>query len=190
MKKLLIVGSLFYFFSISQSFAQEKFSKNCIKLGGGVGYNEVKGIAISGSMFFAGLQKTIYKERIRFNPNFGVGFFSSKVLYDAPRRHHTSFNMNTVLSGDILKYKAFSLLINTGIFLNYRNGYIEHCICGGYNGGEKINDFSFGGNLGTGIRVNPKNTRLAFEFLPINLNVGTNNFTEVSMRIGVDYKLK
>ena len=180
--------SIFIFLSINIVCAQSNFSKNCLKFSVGYGGSSSTKIPIeaNGFSFGFGYQRNIYKEKLRFNSNFTFGNYNPGIIYDAPQFHFNSFSLHTNFYLDLLKVKAFSLFAGTGPFITYNHGFIEPM----FSKGVKVNNFYPGLFIGSGLRFNPKNKRIAIELLPLDLNFGTKGFFEYSPKISLDFKLK
>ena len=76
-----------------------------------------------GFVYPVGYQKSFWKkEKFRINPNLLYGGFISSGITDTPQQFFriTSIGMN--VNYDLVKYKSVSLLITSGVFLNYSRG--------------------------------------------------------------------
>jgi hypothetical protein len=173
-------------------YGQEQiFSKNSIKTGFGIGVsmgNHSHGI---GFVYTIGYQREIWKDKLRLNPNFSIGNYSSKLLLDAIDQYFNSINIETNLFYDLIKIKSFSLIIGCGGVINNSLGLKG---TGRFNESnentysEYINDYHFGGYLGTGFRFNSPNGRAAINLIPINLHFGNHDFAEFHAKIDLDLK--
>ena len=94
---------------------------------------------------------------------------------------------------DLIKYKSVSIVTTVGPFINYSRGFFYNS----YNiedTNNRINCFRLfylGGNASIGIRVNPKNSRLAYEIRPIDLqfSIVNDDYILIYSMIGIDFKL-
>ena len=195
MQLKLLYLSLFFFLIISiQSNAQEtEFKRTSIRTGIGIGFNEGKKETGMGLIYSIGWQKSFgNKNKLRLNPNMIIGGFLPIGITDTRHQFYriTSFGMN--VHYDLIKYKSISIITTGGCFLNYSRGLLG---TGGLpeannNSSEYFNSLYFGGNVSLGFRINPKNSRLAYEFRPINVQLGNDYFMLNYLMFGVDIKLK
>lgn len=93
---------------------------------------------------------------------------------------------------DLIKYKAFSIVTTAGGFINHSRGLLG---TGGWteennNSSEYFNTFYFSGNASRGLRINPKNSKLVYEFRPFNFQFGNNHFLLGYLMFGIDFKLQ
>ena len=110
--------------SFDYSFGQN-FTKKSIKLGLGVGIHMGNNTGGSGLVYTVGFQKEIWKDRLRFNPNFSIGQYSSKVLPKGGRdQHFNSLSLDAKLFFDLIKIESFSFVVGCGGFLNNTRGLI------------------------------------------------------------------
>ena len=144
----------------------------------------------SGITYSAGFQKEIWNERFRINPNLSFGQYSSRYVMDARDEYFNSINLETILFYDILKGKKSSLVIGIGAIINNTRGLLG--TGGDYNGpqsSEYISNYNIAGYVGGGLRFNPPAKRIAFEIIPFNFHIGTNDFLETHIKIGLEIKL-
>ncbi len=170
----------------------QDFSKNTLKYDLGLGFSEGPKQIGGGTLLLFGYQRDLWKDRLRLNPNLCIGFFSSNYTSDVRDQWFNSINLEMNLYFDIVKVRAVSLVVGTGLFINHTKGLKGR---GGeyYNANSAssyFNSWNAGGYLGGGIRINPKNSRFAFEFLPINVHIGNEYFMEGYAKIGIELKLK
>jgi hypothetical protein len=174
--------------------AQEtEFKRASIRTGIGIGFNEGKRETGMGLIYSIGWQKSYGKKnKLRINPNLIIGGFLPIGITDTRDQFYRITSLGTNIHYDLIKYKAFSFVTTGGIFINYSRGLLG---TGGWteannNSSEYFNSFYFGGNASLGIRINPKNSRLAYEFRPINIQFGNNYFMLGYLMFGIDIKLK
>lgn len=168
------------------------FSKNSIKIGLGVGSSMGNKTDGGGFVYTVGYQREIWKDRLRLNPNFTIGHYSSKFILDARDQYFNSTNIETNLYYDLIRIKSFSLVLGCGGLVNNLrglkgtggdpDGYTEPLTS------EYISDFHFAGYLGGGLRINPPSKRIAINIMPINLHFGNNYFAEFHAKIELDFK--
>lgn len=174
------------FVSYGQS---QEFSRNSIKAGLGIGFNDGERETGLGTLFFLGYQRSYWNDRIRVNPNVTLGGFTSIGITDTRRQFYriTSLGVNGYI--DAIKYRSISLFVGTGIFANYSRGLLGTGGEIGFAESEYFYKLYYGGVGTAGIRVSPKNHRLAYEFCPVSVQFGTDGFLLGYMKFGVDFKL-
>ena len=177
------------------TYAQENtFSRNSIKTGVGIGFNEGTAEEGLGTFSTIGLERSYGKQqRIRINANILFGEFSSGAIDDGRTSYYRNTSLNFNLNYDCLKYKAVSLFVYSGGFTTYSRGMLGS----GYSevtlkqyGSKTFANLYYGVNLGGGFRINPKNNRCAFEIKPFNLQMGNKDSFTFYMLFGVDIKIK
>lgn len=168
------------------------FSKNSIKIGLGVGSSMGNKTDGGGFVYAVGYQREIWKDRLRLNPNFTIGHYSSKFILDVRDQYFNSINIETNLYYDLIRIKSFSLVLGFGGLVNNSRGLKG---TGGDPDGytepptsEYISDFHYAGYLGGGLRINPPSKRIAINIMPINLHFGNNYFAEFHAKIELDFK--
>jgi hypothetical protein len=190
--KIAILFLLITHFSTN---AQENtFSRNSIKTGVGIGFNEGANEEGLGTFSTIGFERSYGKhERIRINANILLGGFTSGGIDDGRENYYRNTSLNFNLNYDCLKYKAVSLFLYSGGFTNYSRGMLGS----GYSqvtfeqyDSRTFANLYYGVNLGGGFRINPKNNRCAFEIKPFNLQMGNKEAFTFYMLFGVDIKIK
>lgn len=164
-------------------------SPNSIKLGAGIGASMGQNTEGGGIVYAVGYQRELWKDRLRINPNLSIGHYSTKFILDTPDQYFNSMNLEVNLFYDLIKVKAFSLLIGTGALVNNSRGLTGTGGDPGRSSSIYVNDFHFGGYAGGGIRINPSHNRMAFNILPFNLHFGPNYFMEFHAKMELDVKL-
>lgn len=191
--KPLLIGVLILL-NYNVVLAQEReFSKNSIKTGFGVGMSAGCNTDGVGFVYTIGYQREIWKDRLRFNPNFSIGHYNSKFILDARDQYFNSINIEANLYYDVIKAKSFSIVLGCGGLVNNTKGLKG---AGGYPEdsqepvtSEYVNNFHIGAYVGGGFRINPPNKRTAITIMPVNLHIGTNTFAEFHPKIELDFKL-
>jgi|BioPla2DNA2_1021312.scaffolds.fasta_scaffold67579_2 hypothetical protein len=190
-KTILILFSILINYSVIHG-QDQGFSKNSIKIGLGLGASMGNNTDGGGFVYTIGYQREIWKDRLRLNPNFSIGHYSSKFILDARDQYFNSIDIETNLYYDLIKIKSFSLVIGCGGLVNNSRGLKG---TGGDPDGytepptsEYVSDFHFGGYLGGGFRINSPNKRTAINIMPINLHFGNNYFAEFHAKIELDFK--
>lgn len=177
-----------------QSFAQNtEFGSTSIKTGIGVGFNDGFKETGAGFIYAIGWQKHLGEhQRIRLNPNLVFGGFTSAGITDTRDQFYRITSLGLNIHYDLLRYKSFSIVTTGGGFLNYSRGLLG---TGGWpeannHQSEYFNSLYFGGQLSLALRINPKNSRLAYELRPINAQLGNKQFELIYFMFGIDIKLK
>ncbi|MEK6153863.1 hypothetical protein WIW50_11410 [Flavobacteriaceae bacterium 3-367] len=186
---------LLLFLSImSNSHAQEvEFKRTSIRTGIGIGYNEGKREHGMGLIYSIGWQKSYGENnRLRLNPNMIIGGFLPIGITDTRDQFYRITSLGLNLHYDFLRHKMFSLVATAGGFINNSRGLLG---TGGWpdennNSSRYFNTLYFGGNISAGIRVSPKNRKLAYEIRPLNIQVGNDFFVLGYLMFGIDFKIK
>ncbi len=170
----------------------QKFSKNSIKIGFGAGVSIGNNTNGAGFVYTVGYQREIRTNRLRLNPDFSIGHYSSKLMLDARDQYFNSINIETNINYDLIRIKWFSLVIGCGCLVNNSRGLRG---TGGYPDGnteplasEYVSDFHFGGYAGGGFRINLPDKRTALNIMPFNIHYGNNYFAEFHTKIELDFK--
>ena len=189
----LLYLSLFVFLTISnQSIAQEtEFKRTSIRTGIGVGFNEAKRETGLGLIYSIGWQKSLgNNNKLRLNPNLIIGGFLPIGITDTRDQFYRITSLGLNIHYDLIKYRSISVLTTGGGFINYSRGLLGTGGEANINRTEYFNSFYFGGNVSLGIRVNPKKSSLAYEFRPINVQLGNDHFVLSYFMFGIDIKLR
>jgi len=169
----------------------QNFSKNSLEFGIGAGISEGRRTMGGGGIISVGYQRNLWKDRLRLNPSLTIGHFSSKHILDISDQWFNSFNLETILYFDLVRIRAFSLTLGAGGVVNNIRGLLG---TGGdpppATDSEYVSNWHFGGYFGGGFRINPKNSPVAIEIMPMNFHVGSDSFMEGFAEIGIDVKLK
>jgi len=192
--KSILSASIFILLIIANPlYAQEtEFNRTIIRTGIGIGINEGHWEMGMGLLYSIGVQKSYgATERIRINPNLLIGGFLPIAITDTRDQFYRISSLGLNIHYDLIRYKAVSIVTTAGAFLNYSRGLLG---TGGWpeannNNSEYFFNLYFGGNLSIGLRINPKNSRLAYEFRPLNIQFGTDYFLLAYTMIGIDFKL-
>jgi hypothetical protein len=190
-KTMFLLCLISFVFGYSQ---ENKFSRNSIKTGVGVGYNMgVKEDGL-GTLSMIGYERSYGKKgRLRMNASLLIGGFTSYGISDSRDNYYRTTSWNINANYDFVKYKAVSLFIYSGGFANYSRGMLgsgfSEVTLKNYES-QKFANLYFGVNLGFGLRINPPSNRCAFEIKPINIQTGSKEFLNFYMMFGVDIKIK
>ena len=183
---------------VSMTLNSQNIVNKSLKIGGGFGLSESDNCTGMGTLYSLGYQQDIWKDRLRFNPNFSLGFYSPVFITDLPDQYFNSINLNANLNFDIIKIGWFSLIVYAGAETGIVQGYVE---TGGgvpslsntnsyYSiGSHYVHDYHIGGDFGGGFRINSKKQKIAVNILPLNLRVGYPNFIETYWKLELDVKI-
>jgi len=186
------------------SIQSQELKTNSIKIGIGAGISESSNCTGMGTMYSVGLQRNIWKDRLRFNPNLSLGFYSPIMITDLPDQYFNSINLNANLNYDLIRIKRFSVVIYAGIEAGKTQGYVGsggYYDYGGYspygNGyvisntqnSHYVHDYHIGGNVGAGLRLISRSGKTAFNILPFNIRVGYPDFMEAHLKLEVDINI-
>ncbi len=176
---------------LHQRSSAQEYSNNSLKFGVGLGMNEGLHETGMGGLVSFGLQKSVWKDRVRINPNIIVGNLTPFAITDKRDQFYRITNLGINGYLDVLKYKWVSLFIGVGTSINYSRGLLG---TGGWpeagnTGSDYLFKLYFAGNFGGGIRINPPNSKVAFEIAPFNFYFGNDHFMLGFLRFGVDLKL-
>lgn len=199
MKKVLFVFLVLGLF-INESHSQ-KLSKSSLSYGLGIGYsgsgnNDYGGVGLS---LLIGYKRDIWKDRLRLNPNLTVGSYKNGKDDKTRDKYFNVANLNLSLEYDFLRYKAFSLNIETGGLVGFANGlkgvgvetefgdatYTDIM----HTESEFIENFNYGAIVGFGLMISPLNSKYAIKISPVNLHFGNEDLTELHSFISIDIKL-
>lgn len=170
-----------------------EFPSHSIKAGIGLAMNDGHWETGMGVLYSIGYQKSFFEsKRLRLNPNIHFGSFQPYFITDTRDQLYKITSLELNINVDAIKYKAVSLLIFGGGFVNYSRGLLG---TGGFpeagnNRSEYFKKIYYGGTFGAGIRVNPKNSKFAYGFKPFNFHLGNNYFMLGYMEFGIEYKFQ
>ncbi|NMM47514.1 hypothetical protein [Marinigracilibium pacificum] len=177
-----------FFVLYNMSGQDQSFSKHSIKIGSGIGYSEGMQTNGLGLIYSLGYQKEMLNGRLRLNPNFSFGHYSTRISLDSKDQFFNSINIDTKIFYDIIRIRSFSVVAGLGALVNNSRGIIGNRgeIPNEYS--EYISDFHVGGFFGAGFRVNPAGDRVAYNLYPLYINRGTNGFFETHLKFELDIK--
>ena len=190
MKIFKNIGIIILFLIIQHNAFSQEYSKNSLKYGLGVGAFDGIRTTGHGCLFSVGYERNLWKDRLRINPNLTFAYYNARFVSDVPDQWANSLNFETILFFDLVRIKAFSITIGAGGVINNTRGYIG---TGGWPNNTNtryISDYNIAAYLGGGIRINPKNSRIAIELMPLNFHVGSNYFMQAYAKFGIAVKLK
>ena len=184
---LLTIG----LFSALLAYGQEEnFSTHSIKVAAGIGFIEGYRESGGGTFLSVGYQKSLWKDRLRISPGITMGKFSSKLILDTRDQYFSTTAIGVQASLDVLKYRSLSLFAAAGGFGNRTSRLLGTGGELGHNNSVYFKKYYFGGTAGIGIRIDPKNSRLAYEISPINVSAGSDYFVMGFAKVGVDIKIR
>lgn len=82
MKTKLLTAIILLLFSTT--ILSQESKKSSVKIGIGAGFSESTNCTGMGTMYSIGYQRNIWKDRLRFNPNLSLGFYSPVFITDLP----------------------------------------------------------------------------------------------------------
>lgn len=178
----------------SEVYSQEtEYKKSSIRTGIGIGINEGSREIGMGLIYSIGWQKSVgEKNKLRINPNMTIGGFLPIAITDTRDQFYRITSLGININYDLIRYKAVSIVTTGGGFINYSRGLLG---TGGWsdannNTSEYFYSLYYGGNASVGLRINPKQSKLAYEVRPINIHFGNNGFILGYLMFGIDFKLK
>jgi hypothetical protein len=162
-----------------------------LKIGAGLGISENDNCKGIGTLYSLGYQRDIWKDRLRFNPNLSLGFYSPAFIINIPEQYFNSINLNANLNFDVFRVGRFSFLVYAGTEVGIIQGYVGvgRMSESEENGSYYLRDFHIGGNYGGGFRINSKSKRTAINVLPLNFRIGYLNFMEAYLKLELDVKI-
>lgn len=177
----------------SSALAQEAdFSAHGIKLGFGLGASmgaRMEGVGLNYSI---GYQKDVWKDRLRFNPNFSIGHYSARFVEDSRDEFFNVINIEANMYYDLIRFESFSLLVGTGAWGNMQFGLQG---TGGDpdmvvrpQSSEYGRDFRFGVAAIGGFRIANPWRRTGLNIILINLHRGNKDYLESHVKVELDIK--
>lgn len=182
----------------------QELKKISVKIGIGAGMSQSENCIGTGTMYSVGYQRNIWKDRLRFNPNLSLGFYSPVFITDQADQYFNSINVNANLNYDLIRIKRFSVVVYAGVEAGKTQGYVRtggYYDYGGYspygNGyvisntqnSHYVHDYHIGGNVGAGLRLISRSGKTAFSILPFNFRVGYPDFVEAHLKLEVDINI-
>lgn len=177
----------------SSAKAQESdFSVHSIKLGLGFGANLGARMEGVGMNYSVGYQREIWRDRLRFNPNFSIGHYSSWTISDARDEFFNVLNLEANMNYDLIRIEAFSLLVGTGVWGNMQFGLQgtggDPDVVMTPQRSEFSHDFRFGIAAVGGFRIANPWRRTALNIILINLHIGNKDYLETHIKVELDIK--
>ena len=190
MKKTTFI--LFFLIIVSFTSYCQEFSKSSLLGGIGVGSSNnsrADGLGINWSI---GYQRDVWKNRLRIVPYISFGTYTNKGTTDVPDKYYNSTNLKVTLNFDVLKIKAFSLFIGSGLTANYSSGLIGTGGDPGRSSSEYFNESNLTLNGLIGFKLNPTKNRIGYELLLLDGSFENKNyFSELSvLKVRIIMKLK
>lgn len=168
-------------------------SRTSLKTGLGVGYNEGYREIGTGVVYSIGWQKSYgTQNRVRLNPNLVFGGFMPFGITDSRDQFYRISLLGLNVHYNLIQYKPFSLVTTTGGFINYSRGLIG---TGGWSESDNIKweyfyTLYFGVSASFALRIEPNNSKFAYEIRPLNLHLGQKDYILGYLMFGVDYKFR
>lgn len=188
---LSFLTCIFFVKNLPAQDTETKFSKNALKYSVGAAISDNREFNGAGLLFSAGYQRNVWKDRIRFNPNFSFGYFNANWISDLPYQWHNSLTLQALMHGDLIRYKAFAITLCAGPILNNTRGLLG---TGGYPPGRTRSDYLSLWHTGMffsgGLRINPPKSSVAFELIPFAIQADHQYHFEGGIKLGIDVKLR
>jgi hypothetical protein len=183
--------AIFCLYFIAVSYSQE-FGKNALTYSAGIGFLESSSSMGMGEIFTVGYQRNLKNERLRFAAQINMSNNTTRLIMDARNQTFQSVTMNPKIDFDIITIKGLSIVASGGGFVNYLKGYKG--TSSKYIGTTTTDsglflELNYGISTSLGLRLNPVKSRLTYEIISWNVNVGANNFIEFRAKMGVGVKL-
>jgi len=192
--KTMLIALVILLMAENNIYSQEiEFRRSSIRAGIGIGINEGQEEIGNGLVYSIGWQKSFgEKNKVRINPNMTFGGFLPIAITDTRDQYYRITSLGINIHYDLIKYKAASIVTTGGGFINYSRGLLG---TGGWpeannNSSEYFYSLYFGGNASIGLRIDPKNSKLAYEIRPINIHLGNRGFMLGYIMFGIDFKIK
>lgn len=167
-------------------------SSKAIQAAAGIGIQEGMEEGGLGVVFALGYQKSLgASARWRLNPQLVNGEFSKQSFTDSRDQFFRTTSAGVAVHYDVVRYRAVSLLVSGGTYVTYSRGLLG-------TGGELqppnessryFRQLYMGGSGGFGLRISPATSRLAYEFRPLTLQVGSKGFALGYATLGLEVKL-
>lgn len=199
MKKLLSSSFCLIFLYLCSTkfvFSQESPKKdNFINIGFGYGINDLVNKFGAGPTYKIGWQKTIgKKDRLRINPSFTFGQYSNKGVKDAGDNYYTANSLGLDLNYDLVRYKTVSVVTIGGFSFirasGLKNPGLEWPISSSNNYPSFFTKYYMGAQGALSLRINPKNSKITFEILPLYLQLSKNEFVTAYSMLNIGFKLR
>ncbi|QCK15810.1 hypothetical protein [Mangrovivirga cuniculi] len=164
--------------------------KNEIKVGVGIssqdGHRET-GLAFSTQIGYSRFLTN--NGRLRLSGNFIFGNYKPFGT-DLPEQYFRSSALEISLSADLFRIDRFAFIAEPGIFVNYSRGIIETREDGfTYVDTEYFREYYYGGSIMAGFRLLGKNGKMTYQFLPLGLLLGNNEFLGYQLSLEFGYRL-
>ena len=185
---LTLIFLLISFYAKSQN-----FTKNSIHIGCGPIYSESNHQYGFGLNYSIAYQRELNTGRLRFQTLFSMGHLNSKTTADVGEQSFTSLNIELNVMYDLIKFRAFSVFAGVGGFGNNSFGMKTNYWTDSKPSSSSypfyFNDLYAGGNILAGFRLNFPDKRIALNFTPFHLRIGTENLIEYQPNLSMDIKL-
>lgn len=178
------------FCAVSQITVGQDFSGKSLSYGLGIGASSGLRHDGLGQHVELGYKAAVWKNRLRLHPNLTIGAYNTKFITDIPDSYFNSINLKMGVEFDLLKIKGFSLLIESGGFVNLTRGLKG---TGGEMPREGSSFFSYanyGFILSGGFRVAPLASRIAYFIKPWTFLIGPDYFFDFQSTIGIEVRLR
>lgn len=130
--------------------------------------------------------------RWRFNPQLVWGEFSAGGFTDSRDQFYRTTSAGVLVHYDVVRYRDVAVVVSGGGSATYSRGLLG---TGGElqppnEGSRYFRQFYLSGSAGVGLRVSPAQSRLAYEFRPFTLQVGSKGFFMGYATVGIAVNLR
>ncbi len=183
---LLLLLSLLAFYANAQ---ETRYTTSSIKVGVGGGLYQGFKERGFGSLYNIGFQTQLGKsDRLKINPNVLLGDFVQRGDSKYRGQLHKNILLGADLNGDVVRIHSFAFVLTFGAFVNYSNrisGTEQYSHIPPQNL-PSFSELYMGTKIGIGFKFTSRNGAFAYEFKPINILTGTNEFIMGSSIFGID----
>lgn len=146
-----------------------------------------------GVLLNAGWQKTLKQQTLRFSPDLTAAFYNNDCTESPNRADYTALTGRAILNFDFIQSRQFAAFIGGGPVFNYTFGEFIPAI----NPNNPLPDpllqaetqFHPGMAINVGLRFLPRNGRLGFEMLPVNVQFDFSDYAELVFFARLFYSL-
>jgi hypothetical protein len=175
------------------AYSQEmEYKEGSLRAAVALAINQTDEAAGYGILYAFGWQSSLGKKRkLRINPNLMIGEFSSLILENRRQSYYRTTELSLYIHYDLIRYKRISLVISSGGFVYYTRGILGSIYYPTYQFKQSGFFYTINAAAGVsgGLRYDPKNSFVAFEIKPFNINLA-NRFFLSYLSVGLDLKFK
>ena len=104
---------------VSMTMYSQNIVNKSLKIGAGLGLSQSDNCTGMGTLYSFGYQRDIWKDRLRFNPNLSLGFYSPVFITDWPKDIKAFYMVLKSEDGEIITYPN-NLIMQKGVSVIYR----------------------------------------------------------------------